>query len=246
MRKLKAYLQAVLALTAIGGIPGIACAAEDAKARDSAELKIANRTIIVLRGPIAGHYARERADGAQARIRAVLDAQGVVPVTTEETPQGTQVLVGGKRAFVVTAIDVDESVGETTPLVAREAVKRLEAAIAARAEQRSPRHLARSGLVSLAAALVLGALVWLILRLRRVADSVIARAADEQTRKLREMGLGFGARQVLALTRPLLGFAAWLAVVVLAWGWLAFVLGQFPYTLPYGERLADDLLNLLG
>ena len=35
-------------------------------------------------------------------------------------------------------------------------------------------------------------------------------------------------------------------MLVLACVWLAFVLEQFPYTMPYGERLGDELANLLG
>jgi small-conductance mechanosensitive channel len=222
-------------------------AAEGPAATDSAPLMIANRTIIELRGPIAGHHAKERADAAGQRILAVLDAQGVAAVTMEETPpHGTRVMVGGRHAFIVTPIDIDPNAGETTTLVAREAVRRLEAAVVARAEQRSPRFLAKAALISLAATLVLGAFVWLILRLRRWADARVARAADEQTRKLQAIGFAFGSGQVLAVTRPLLRFVVLLAVIVLACAWLAFVLEQFPYTMPYGERLTGQMLELLG
>ena len=217
-----------------------------ASAPEAAPLKIANRTVIVLRGPIGGYRAQERADAAQARIREALGVQALPALRTEELSEGTRVMVGGVTAFVVRPIDIDADAGETTATVAREALKRLETAIVARAEQRSPRYLAEAALVSLAATLALAALVWALLRLRRWADARVAAAAGEQTRKLRAMGFAFGTGQVLAVTRPLLGFVAWVAVLALACGWLAFVLGQFPYTLPYGERLAEQMLELLG
>src|SRR5262245_52966702 len=57
-------------------LAGSAAAAEgDAPARERAELKVANRTVIVLRGPIAGYHAQERASAATERIGATLDAE---------------------------------------------------------------------------------------------------------------------------------------------------------------------------
>ena len=231
---------------AAGCAAAAAHAADEAKLPESAPLKIANRTVIVLRGPIAGHRAQERADFAQARIREALGAQTLPAVRTEELAEGTRVLVGGNTAFVVRPVDIDADAGETTATVAREAVRRLEAAFIARAEQRSPRYLAMATLISIAATLVFAALIWALLWLRRRADARVAAAASEQTRKLQAMGFAFGTGQVLAITRPMLRFVAAVVVIVLGCGWLAFVLGQFPYTLPYGERLADQLLGLLG
>jgi small-conductance mechanosensitive channel len=242
-------IRAWLALAA-GCLTLAAQAADEAKAPASAPeaalLKVANRTVIVLRGPIGGYRAQERADAGQARIRDALGTQALPAVRTEELSEGTRVVVGGITAFVVRPIDIDADAGETTATMAREAAKRLEAAFVARAEQRSPRYLAMAALTSLAATLVLGALLWLIMQVRRWADARVARAADEQTSKLRAIGLAFGGGQVLAITRPLLRFLVLLAMLVLTCVWLAFVLEQFPYTMPYGERLGDELASLFG
>src|SRR5262245_38498588 len=73
---------------------------------ESMPVKMANRTIIVLRGPIAGYHAKERVTGTLERIEQVLDAERLPAVSTEETPDGTLVLVGGKPAFLVTRIDI--------------------------------------------------------------------------------------------------------------------------------------------
>jgi len=110
-------------------------------ARQSAPVVIANRTAIVLRGPIAGYSAVERARGAIERIEAALDADPDAGVSFGESEEGTRVRIGGRLAFIVTQIDIDPQAGETTMLVAREAARRLEQAIAERREQRSPGYL---------------------------------------------------------------------------------------------------------
>src|SRR5439155_5298850 len=97
--------------------------------RQSAPVVIANRTVIMLRGPIAGYSAEERARSSIARIEAALDANADPQISFEEIEAGTQVLVGGSPAFIVTRIDIDANAGETTALVAKEAGKRLQRAI---------------------------------------------------------------------------------------------------------------------
>jgi hypothetical protein len=127
-------------LLLLGDVSGLGVAAQDeiptgAPMRQGMPVKIANRTIIVLRGPIAGYTATERVTGAMNRIEKVLDAEASPAVTTEETEDGTRVLLGGEHAFMVTKIDIDPQAGETTKNVAREAARRLQQAIAT-----FPRH----------------------------------------------------------------------------------------------------------
>ena len=112
-----------------------------APARQSASVDLANRTIIVLRGPIAGYSARERAKSAARRINSVLESEDSPAVSLEDTEDGTQVLLGSKLAFLVTRIDIDPLIGETTRNVAREAARRLERAVADYHEQHMPRYL---------------------------------------------------------------------------------------------------------
>src|SRR5215510_689395 len=66
-----------------------------------------NRRIVVLYGPIAGHSAAERAEGATQRIREALAASPDTSVTLAEAEGGkaTRVLIGGRFAFLITPID---------------------------------------------------------------------------------------------------------------------------------------------
>ena len=62
----------------------------------------------MLRGPIAGYTAEERATNSIQRIEQYLDADRGAEVTFEENDGSTRVMVGGKHAFLVTRIDIDQ------------------------------------------------------------------------------------------------------------------------------------------
>jgi small-conductance mechanosensitive channel len=205
--------------------------------RQSAPVMIANRTIIVLRGPIAGYSAEERAQNTVARIEAALDADPKAEASYGDVEDGTRVRVGGRHAFIVTKIDIDESVGETTNNVAREAAKRLEQAIAERREQRSPRYMAAAAAFAAAATLIYGALLWLIFRVNRWVGVRAAAVAEERARRLNLGGVNRLASRAVTM-------AAWLLALALTTWWLAFVLERFPYTRAWGERLTFNLLDL--
>ena len=205
--------------------------------RQSAPVVIANRTVIVLRGPIAGYSAEERATNTIARIEAALDADPKAEVSHGDAEEGTRVRVGGRHAFLVTKIDIDEAAGETTQIVAREAIKRLEQAIAERREQRSPRYMAQAAAFAAAATLLYGALLWLVFRVNRWVGLRVANAAEARARRLNLGGVSRLASRGVTL-------AAWMLALALSTWWLAFVLERFPYTRAWGERLTSNLLEL--
>jgi small-conductance mechanosensitive channel len=234
MRRL-ARLLALLALTLPAALAPIAAAAQEVH-RQRAPVVIANRTIIELRGPIAGYSAEERATSSIARIEAALDADPNAEVSYGETEEGTRVRVGGRHAFIVTRIDIDPQAGETTQIVAREVVRRLEQAIAERREQRSLRYMATAAGLAAAATLLYGLLLWLVYRAARWAGTRVAAAAEERARRLNLGGVSRLASRAVAVL-------AWLLAIAFTTAWLAFVLERFPYTRAWGERLE---LNLFG
>ena len=230
-------------------LPALAPAADDAgAARESAPVKVANRTVIVLRGPIAGFSAAERARSSTERIEQVLDAEPLPAVSTAQTADGsTRVLVGGKHAFLVTPIDIDELAGETMPSVAKQAAQRLEHAIRERSEQATFAYLARAAGLAAAATLFAALLVSLIVRGHRWLRGRISAVLDAQSRRLSVRGVQLlHPSHLLGLTRPLPGILAAAAALFVGWAWLGFVLARFPYTRPWGEELGTRLLRLLG
>ena len=206
-------------------------------ARQSAPVVIANRTIIVLRGPIAGYSAEERVRASIERIEATLDSDPYAEVSFAESDAGTRVNLGGNLAFTVTRIDIDANAGETAQLVAQEAGKRLERAIAERREQHSLRYLATAAAYAAAATALYGALLWLLAWGSRRIGSYVSVAADEKVRKLH---LG-SVRTMAARVVTVLGWL--LALIATVW-WAAFVLQQFPYTRRWGEDLQVNLLDM--
>ena len=216
--------------------------------RSSAPVTIANRTVIRLYGPIAGYSAEFRARGATERIGKALEAGGEPAVTFEAAEDGkaTRVLLGGQQMFLVTAVDIDTQAGETTQIVAREAGKRLEQAIRERREQQAPRYLAIAAAHALVATLVYGAVLWLIFRMYSWARRRLSVAAAARTKKLHVSGVQlFDFGGVLLLTRRIFTVAAWIVGLVLASGWLTYVLEKFPYTRPWGEHLEGNILEIL-
>jgi small-conductance mechanosensitive channel len=215
--------------------------------RDSAPVVIANRTIIVLRGPIAGYSARDRVAASTRRIEDALAGETAPEVSTENTEDGTQVLLGGKPAFLVTRIDTDPQVGETTAIVAREAAKRLQKAVFDYRDQHTPRYLATAAGLTVVAMLVLAAILWLL----RVADRWIgprlAAAAAGRAERLHVRGVRFlDPGQARWTVRRLVALPCWLLALFASYSWLTFSLKQFPFTRPWGEQMEGNLFAIVG
>ena len=233
------------AVVNLGITPGQEARAQQV-VREGLPVKVANRQIIVLYGPIAGHSARDRVTGTVARIEQALAREQFPPVSIADAPEGARVLLGGAHAFLVTKIDVDEQAGETTQFVAREAAKRLERAIAERREQETPRFLAVAAGIAALATLVYAALLRLVFLLNRWSGRRLSQAAAAQAQKIQVSGVRLlNPGQVLLLTQRLITLAAWLIGIALAVGWLTLVLQQFPYTRPWGEQLEGNLLDIV-
>jgi small-conductance mechanosensitive channel len=236
------------------GLWAIACAAVAAEeidtataARDSAPVVIANRTVMVVRGPIAGYSAAERAVASRSRIIDALEANPSPVVKVEDTEEGTQVLLGGRRAFLVTRIDIDPVAGETTQMVAREAAKRLERAVGEYRAQHTPRYLLlQSGWALLALAIYSG-LLWLLFVIDRRGGQLVAGAAAARADRLHVKGVRlFDSEQVRQFTRRLFTVVAYVVGFVATYGWITFTLLLFPYTRPSGEQMEGQLLGLVG
>ena len=241
LRSILALCLSALALTAFGQRVDTS-----APVRQSAPVVVANRTIIELRGPIAGYSARERVASVQSRIELALE-NNTTTVSTEDSEDGTKVLLGGNLAFRVSRIDTDPLAGETTQIVAREAAKRLQQAIADYREQRTPRYLATAaGWVALATVVYLGFLRLLFL-IDRAIGRRIAVAAGEHAESVHVRGVSlFDAHQIRWIARRLLALTAWALGLFATYAWLTFTLKQFPYTRLWGEHMEGNLFDIAG
>jgi small-conductance mechanosensitive channel len=205
--------------------------------RQSAPVVIANRTVMVLRGPIAGYTAAERARNSVDRIEAALDADPNPKVSFDDTDSGTRLLLGDTLAYIVTKIDIDTFAGETSQILAKESAKRLERAIAERREQHSLRYLAIAAAYAAAATAVYATLVWLLAWGNRRLGGWVSLAAEEKARK-------FQLGNVHLLVRRFFAVLAWLLGLTASVWWVAFVLQRFPYTRRWGEDLQLNLVDM--
>lgn len=137
----------------------LALAADGPAVRQSAAVKLSNRVVIKLHGPIAGYSAEDRAQGAMERV---LDSDPDAQVTVEDAEEGraVRVLLGGRHVFLVAPIDVDPHSGETPEIVAREAVNRLKLSIEEWREHKTPHYLAKAAALAAATAFF-AAILWL-------------------------------------------------------------------------------------
>jgi small-conductance mechanosensitive channel len=221
-------------------LPLAAAAQEPARPdapRQSAPVVIANRTVIVLRGPIAGYTAEERVRNSIDRIEAALDSDPYARISFDDSEVGTRLLVGGTLAFIITKIDIDTYAGETPQILAKESAKRLERAIVERREQHSLRYLAIAAAYAAAATAVYGALLWLLVLGSRRIGGYVSLAAEQKVQKFNLGGVRvFATRSVQVL--------AWLLGLMATVWWLAFVLQRFPYTRRWGEDLQFNLVDM--
>ncbi len=214
--------------------------------RERVPVVIANRTIISLAGPIAGYSARDRAAGSIERIERVLDNDKNAAVTTQPSSDGTQVLVGGKPAFLVTGADIDAQIGETTENVAREAAKRLQSAIAEYAEQRTLRYMLAAAAWIALATLLVAVLLRLIFFVDRRLGQWLSQLSAARAQSVHVSGVSvLDPAHVQALTRRIVRIVTWVLALLAAYGWLTFTLTRIPYTRPWGEHLEGKLLAIL-
>jgi small-conductance mechanosensitive channel len=248
--RLPGRLVIVVSALAIAFIPlaVLAEAPSVSSASQAMPVMVENRRIVVLRGPIAGYTAAERATGAMRRIEAVLASSADFTVTTAEAEDGraTRVLLGGQPAFLITPVDIDSEIGETTQIVAREAANRLERAAAEWREQRTLRHLVIAGALAAGATLAYAAALWLLIRASLWSRGGLLRLAEARAGAMQVGGVRLLERsKVLHVTGLVLSLIGWGVGIALTSGWLTFLLERFPYTRPWGEALADNLLGLL-
>jgi len=235
-------------LAVLSGVPVLA----DAPApTPPAELVLANRAIVTLRGSDNGISPESRVEGARARIRALVVRGDVGAPNARETEAGYVVSLGERGVFSLIPGDVDPASGETLADVAQRTVANLATAAEETRQARNLRFMTRAlGAVAIATALFLAALVivarivrWVRGRIAPLVEKGAGRAAVGEFHLLT-------SQQALRSTRFLIIVAHTGAVIALTYGWLTFVLRQFPYTRPWGERmggyLVDTLLGLSG
>ena len=244
----------VLVLAAGMSGAGIAASADTPAETDSAKTSVPpaplvfeNRTIVVFRTSLLGHPPSDRADGARRRLERLVEKGGGQAVTSRVIPQGITVELDGTTVFAVTPGDVDDLAGATLQSTADEAVRALTLAVTAVHEQSDFRRILWAVGLSVLATLIYAGLLYGVIAANRRLSRWLSATLQAKAEKLKVAGvIVLHPRQFVTFAQRLVVFGAWLLGLFITYLWLAFVLGEFPYTRPWGEQLRDYLLGLLG
>jgi small-conductance mechanosensitive channel len=220
----------------------------DAVRHEAAELTIANRHIFTLRADAFGMPPAERVRIIGDSVPVLIDRGGPLEVRSAPVQDGVAVLVDGTLLFRVLDGDVNRESGETASVVAAEAVRNLEQALADMREARDSSALVPAIGYALLATLLATVALWLVWRTQRWVTARLRAFAQRKRDALLPQWsrhlVGAGALERLLVT-PVRLLASLFALLVL-YDWLGFVLGRFPYTRPWGEALFDNLFAVLA
>lgn len=215
---------------------------------EPAELRYANRPIVLMRASLFGATPQDRVDASAERIGIVVSRGGPLRVSTREMPEGIMLLIDDRPIFRVLREDVDAEAGESVQEVAARSSRNLQLALDETMEARNTRMILIATGTALIATAVLAGLLWLL----RLAYGWTARRltafAERHSEQLAK-SLGQQVAGQIGLARLALApvrLVALAVVALLVYQWLGMVLEQFPYTRPWGERLLDNLVTALG
>ncbi|HXV12703.1 MAG TPA: mechanosensitive ion channel domain-containing protein [Candidatus Krumholzibacteria bacterium] len=218
-----------------------------AESDEPAVIRFHNRDIATLRATLGPVDPQERAAAALERLRSSTPGDLRRPVTVVPFEESRALLLGDRILFVLVTGDVDVSAGETVNEAAEQAAANLRVAFASWADQRRPEVVAR-GVIHVLVATAIGlVLLFLLLRLRRFLLNRLIPRAERAIEKRRFVVFGQDLRRhALNALRISIGALYAISVVVVVYSWLMYSLRQFPLTQPWGDGLADFLLDTLG
>ena len=213
----------------------------------SAELKIYNRSVMVFRAALYGEIPEIRVKRAKAAITEAMDESDDLNVTLDSIQNSYMVLLGSRRAFIVSPQDVDATQFESVRQAAESAADKLRQVVVETQEARSLHFILRSLAAAALATGILIAALWGMAYLRR---RLLRKLPDLMHRHTQALKVGrvqvVDANYLYPLVSRLLGILRWLVVLLLTYEWLGFILSRFPYTRPWGESLNNYLLDVSG
>jgi hypothetical protein len=239
----------VFALAAAALLAGGAQAAKAAERHD-AELVWAQRPIVTFRVPYNGADPHGRVARAQARIAEL--EERFLPLEFEEVPIAITES-GAQRAgialrsadivlFTLLAEDLEPGHKQNLQQTMSAARERLKSAVSASRAQRRPEVMMRGVLHALAATLVAAIVLWLLLRGIGYMGQRL-QTPDATDASHAPVSLAAHGRTLLLRALQIAGVAVGFA---LAYAWLAYVLHEFPATMPISLRLGELVWQTLG
>jgi small-conductance mechanosensitive channel len=204
----------------------------------TAPVRFDGRTLFSVRGS-SSFPAPLRAAGIAARITKLALDSGIAPeaIVVAPTDHGLAIRAAGEILMTVNPSDAAlENLKSRT--LAESHRLRIASAVAQYRADRDPKKLLRGLGLSLGATALFVALVFGVNRIFRRVTAALEPGLNARIDRLPGEARGLVPRkQLWDVVAASVRGARWIALLVLLFLWLEFVLGQFPWTRPLSERL---------
>ena len=225
---------------------GAAQPPQPAPAAETAPVVLDGVTLFRVRG-VSSFPAERRAAGIAERIETLADNPKYTTGSLRIVQEATHSNIVFEETVVTPVTDLDAAQeGIPVPLVAQTMVRAIDEGVTRYRAERSPAQLRRDAFVALGITLAFLVAGYIFLRLFRFVESYFERVYQarisklgEQTRAIVEAG---------ALRDSVLNTLRVLRVAILCGGvliWLNLVLGSFPWTRPFSQRVVQLLVDPL-
>jgi small-conductance mechanosensitive channel len=203
-------------------------------------IRFFNRDIATLRAAYFGYQPAQRAAAAGQRIHETVARGGPGAVSMTQSAEGLTVNIDGLLAFRILESDLDADDGQTFDQARQVVAQRLAEAISAFQQAGRGEVLLRGFGLAAAATLVVGLVIWTLVRVRLW----IRRRIDAHLEQRLHLGLQERAG-LLRLTRALGQIVTVVPVAVLVEEWLRYVFSLFPYTKPWADHLTGYVAGII-
>jgi small-conductance mechanosensitive channel len=213
-----------------------------------AEVRFMNRTVVTFRSAISGTTATTRAQRATELLQQLSRRELTLPLDTLDVSINNQTMVafrlGDRLLFLLTPADAAPDDTRDFNAQIHDVQAHLRTVLAARSEFGRWRNILRGLGFSLAATAVLGGLIKLLMTARARLQIRLQRLVERHREAFRRHNVDW-ATSALQLIARVLHLLMGLLVLTLIYGWLTFVLKQFVFTQPLGDRLGGFFISLL-
>lgn len=218
-------------------LPGI----ESGDVVEELPFEFMNRYIFTLRSDSMGFNPKERQITIRNRIKTAMEMGGEDTITIRPTPEGGRfVELNGIAVFQIRPADLDPLLDESIDSAIKAASENLKKAVAEARQQSKPKVM----LEGIGYSLVASLLFYLAYRLIYWGERrLINRLQIWLGRYKARLVVALQPQLVINAMMSLVHIAKWVLVLVVVYEWASFVLRQFPYSRPWGERLQGYLIE---
>lgn len=211
-------------------------------------LRLHNRKIVTFRAALLGDSPAERAELARLALSAALKSGGPGVVRRVHLGESVRLELDGQPLFFLLPGDLDgPRPASLLEAASQDVAQRLQQAVDESRELTDPRSWAKGAAYSAAASLLAYVVIRLLMGVRRRLTLRVHALLREQRN---EGQLGTLVADYMNHARTATRMAAnavnWALVLLVLDAWATFVLHQFAYTRPWGERSTAWLLDVAG